>query len=1657
MLAPEQAQKQLEAAGIKDVTQWQLKAIKTLPDDDLKVSFRKRVTQLFKGDKRSSFSLRGIAYTLMGHDFDGKPLSKNQHSYWRGTPEYAERHRQCLIMLDTLPPPQRLSVFEVFFPRIAPQVELLWNFVPRLPYQGGYARKAFRAPHNPDIYLSLKDNFLSQFIAVISSYHQDVTWFAQYAPYIGHGYAANQLGALFAAVIDAGGQTGDAIFDILVASARGEHEIGAMGRHVTRALLTASRPDGWEFVEKLLLAAQREEGLRQVILEAVDEAHPMAFRRMLRLILDHDLARFSAVTRAMNVWFGFLWDSESVGVINQTLRQALTYLEDYDVRETAFQSDDGEELYLALWSLAFEDAFKAIPFAAQIMTSDTAVERRFAAAYLLTNLQLTEANRVLVGALRDVDLRVVAKALPNILHTGRTDVFEEVEIVLQRLPKNAHSLKPIIWPWQVMMIDPAQVTGNLIELLGDRSPKKLIPYVSLMDSWGLSQAAKKLAASGLSDPEVRAVLFKLVGDRNSHVRHEILKLIEGERIQSQEAEALENLLTRKTGDLRRGVISLLVKQTDAEVLASADRLIGSPKAEQRIAGLELLRILRQNHRAVSKCQAYARGYQQAHVELTESEKTLIETVLEESQETYTLDNALGLMNPAERSQPTPPRKRPVKLGSKAATASLLSLDALIHQHRSAAFKTKTWQGENQEILLGNAHHHFPQTNASAPIEEDLTRLPFKDIWEQWVETRPGHMLDDDGLELVRALIQLNQSESEDILRWLTELNADDKTQLKLNYRPVLYQLLLWLIRLYPAPGTADFLLDRLETIWSGLTEQDLHGEKDQWGNLRDWRTQSSAANCLGLVRRSRDIVASDWQDQHHVRLWGLLRWMDEPIAGVPRFRPALVEVLKAHHLGAATEADLYDQLVGARRQAHYGHGDFDDLYRLSAKHPQAVLNEYPALKGIFDRCRQRILEVELKRGEMPTAATAPAARLRSIYGTDWFVRILRAFASKDTFERGYSRSTTSRLESFSHLLRICFPTETDTPEDFARQIKAARISQKLLVEAAVYAPQWAVFIEHTLGLKGLVSAVWWIYAHTKDRNWSVDAEVRDTWSAEVSQHTPLSASDLLQGGVDVEWFWKAYHALGAKHWEHLYDAAKYSSGGAGHNRARLFADAMLGKLDLIALVKRITDKRYQDAVRALGLLPLPETGRDDIILERYRTMQNFLHSARKVGAQRRESEKLAVQIGMENLARTAGYPDPLRLQWAMEAREVADLRAGSVSATHNHVTMTLSIDFLGKPQVEITKAGKRLKSLPAKMKNVPEFAQVRERKTLIEKQHSRMRLSLENAMCRGDDFTAKELAGLLEHPVLAPLLQQLIFVGYDVMGYPVEGGSALQQHDGSTRPIQTTSQLRLAHPYDLYQSGEWHHWQRECFLAERIQPFKQVFRELYLLTGAEKQEETISRRYAGHQVQPRQAVALLSQRGWVAQYDSGIQKTFHREKLSVHLASLGGYFTPAEVEGITLEGVIFTQAGQWKPLPLLTIPPMIFSEVMRDLDLVVSVAHRGGVDPETTASTIEMRSSLMRETCALLKIRNVTLQGNYALIEGKLGSYSVHLGSAVVHRQPGGALCIVPVHAQQRGRIFLPFADDDPKTAEVISKTLLLAKDAEIKDPSILEQLFARG
>ncbi len=109
-----------------------------------------------------------------------------------------------------------------------------------------------------------------------------------------------------------------------------------------------------------MVAAQRQEGLRQTILECVDEAHPIAYQRMLKLILDKNLIRFAETLRAVDVWFGFDLDVLQEKQARSIVAQVLEFLTDVQQQQAALTSDDAQTVYLALWSIAFTDALQAI-------------------------------------------------------------------------------------------------------------------------------------------------------------------------------------------------------------------------------------------------------------------------------------------------------------------------------------------------------------------------------------------------------------------------------------------------------------------------------------------------------------------------------------------------------------------------------------------------------------------------------------------------------------------------------------------------------------------------------------------------------------------------------------------------------------------------------------------------------------------------------------------------------------------------------------------------------------------------------------------------------------------------------------------------------------------------------------------------------------------------------------------------------------------------------------------------------------------------------------------------------------------------------------------------------------------------------------------------
>ncbi|QUY44266.1 DUF5724 domain-containing protein [Acaryochloris marina] len=1565
---------------------------------------------------------------------------------------------------------ERSQLFEVLFPQISDYVLRAYDLI---LYQVGYTRRGFRSDH-PEHYKIAHRNFIQSLLGVIRGFEQSLDWYAAWAPYLGYG---NDLGYLFAAAINQGDTLGDQVFEILCDSARGDHEIGAMGRHVTRALLVANRPDGWELIKNLLVAAQRQEGLRQTILETIDEAHPQAFQRIVRVILDHNLVRFSATVRAVDVWFGLGWEVEHQRRVQESLELLLQLLEHPNQRTELLQSDDPNQVYIALWSLAFENVDLAIPPAVELLETGT-VEQRFVAAYLLRQLDIGQAREAITQSLADPDIRVAVQAY---LVLGSKADFEALEAFISRFSAKETPIEPLVWSWMSYTITLQEITANLLHSLGNRPVERLMPYRTMMGEWGRIQVGKLLIAKQTWDDQAQDVIFDLIRDRSSYVREQIMKALNAHRYcpTSTEAQTLESMLHRKAADLRRGVLSLLLKQEDDAAIESAQRLLNTSKAPQRKAGLELLVQLQQAERGQVK--PVAEAYASQRSKRTASEQELLDQLMADQQDIPTLDDALGLAAWELRSHPQYPEQpeHPIPLVSEAAQEILTALNALIQAHCTDGVVLD--HGYPEEELLGNIHW-FPSPDLKLSQEENLKRFPLAEVWQTWLENRPESLRDPDGLEIIRAIAACHGAGSMSFHYnfWMDQgCNEPPKWQLKLFERwvtpinltyPWISDLLSWLIYLEPPQNLVDALLNTAQYTLA-IIHQQRAGKQKEWRNSRllVW---------LNLARAHFHDYSTQWSVAQIRHLWQLLRWIDEPRDDsvphwqvksgethysydrfettkeegfIQRLRPELREISLAYGAEAATDADFWDYLIGARPMSL----QFHELRKLTQRKPHRYIQANQKIGQIVNQCCDRILTIELTRGELPTAATEVVKNLSSIEGIATLVSLLQKF-DHEKFVRGWVSDSKSRAAVFSHLCRNSFPGEDETPQDFAKAIKATSIPSQQLVELAMYAPQWVNYIEHALRWKGFAEAVWWFHGHTKDEAWQVDADIRDLWAAQIAERTPLSSQDLLDGAVDVAWFQRIRKGMKPDRWTALNEAAKYTSGGGGHKRAQLFAEAMTGATDQDGLIQRIQTKRHQDSVRALGLLPLARgKKRETDLLERYQLIQEFLRQSRKFGSQRQASEKLAARISMDNLARTAGYPDPQRLEWAMEGMAIQDLAAGAVSVDVDSVAVSLSITPKGKPQISVLKNGKSLKSVPAKLRKHPEIKALQLRKKEITQQASRITQSLEQSMCRGDQFTGTELKQLLTHPLLKPVLQCLVFIEVDtgVAGLPRVDG--LLNHDGQTVVIKASMKLRIAHPVDLAERDDWHLWQQYCFQSELVQPFKQIFRELYVLTTAEQQGRgSGSCRYTGHQVNPRQSLALLGKRGWVAHPEEGIRRTYHDEQIVVWLEFEEGWYTPTEVEGFTLDQICFCDRTTYKTLELSAVPSRLFSEVMRDMDLVVSVAHQGGVDPEASASTVEMRASLLQETSRLLQLNNIQLKNAHALIEGKIGSYSIHLGSAMVHRQPGGAICVVPVHSQHRGRLFLPFADNDPKTAEVISKAIMLAKDHEIKDPTILEQIL---
>jgi hypothetical protein len=226
----------------------------------------------------------------------------------------------------------------------------------------------------------------------------------------------------------------------------------------------------------------------------------------------------------LNGWLGYSWESVSARVVSSVLERLVLCLSSPVARSQAFKGHDPESVYLALWSMAFEDAPAVIDPAARLL-KDPSVERRFVGAYLLRQLQLPAARAQLLRAINDPDLRVALCALEGCEShdeaqgdSGDPRLFKPLEKLLARLPREKTFLPPLVWPWQVFAADRQVIAGSLTHHLGKRPASALVRHLPDMDAPAKRLVIHKLSGMKKWGRKTQAAIVGLTTDSSITVR-----------------------------------------------------------------------------------------------------------------------------------------------------------------------------------------------------------------------------------------------------------------------------------------------------------------------------------------------------------------------------------------------------------------------------------------------------------------------------------------------------------------------------------------------------------------------------------------------------------------------------------------------------------------------------------------------------------------------------------------------------------------------------------------------------------------------------------------------------------------------------------------------------------------------------------------------------------------------------------------------------------------------------------------------------------------------------------------------------------------------------------------------------------------------------------
>ena len=173
-----------------------------------------------------------------------------------------------------------------------------------------------------------------------------------------------------------------------------ENNVGILSRELVCAVERTDNEALHDALIDLLKAAKLQEGLRQVIVESGDSYNIKFYRKLLKVIDEEGLLRYSSVRRAVQTWCGLGYEQIEDKDIATVFHAICRYLEHPEERATAYAGQNPLEAYVALYTAGGVDAQVAFAEAESLLESDKPAQLTVAALWYFARVNMRDRHRL---------------------------------------------------------------------------------------------------------------------------------------------------------------------------------------------------------------------------------------------------------------------------------------------------------------------------------------------------------------------------------------------------------------------------------------------------------------------------------------------------------------------------------------------------------------------------------------------------------------------------------------------------------------------------------------------------------------------------------------------------------------------------------------------------------------------------------------------------------------------------------------------------------------------------------------------------------------------------------------------------------------------------------------------------------------------------------------------------------------------------------------------------------------------------------------------------------------------------------------------------------------------------------------------------------------